>query len=413
MMPWRTFIARAGAASGLFGYAMFAALRLAGADPGGPTTPRFTFAGVLRNADGSLPTAARTARLTFTFTKVGAPAGTAPCTTDASASIAVGGAFTADVSIAGCARFFDGSTITYTVSEGGAMLTSAPVPVTPVPYARFADQAGGIIDHDCPSGYVRVRGDTTVLRGEGVILCRRGRDEVVKVGDGASAYWIDRYEATVWGTPDGTGMPLNSESDTLATLLPRNGMWSSTAPAGTRPRPPAYALSVGGAFRPGRNVTWFQGSALCRASGKRLPTGEEWLRAAHDTADDETRCHIATSNTNARNTGDGARCHSLWGAQDMIGNVGEWTDEWYAGNGATMPVNGGAQNWPSDYNMDGTWNIEGFVERGGGGALGIPSAALRGGDWGNGPRAGVFALDLTVGPSAWYPVVGFRCVVPG
>lgn len=198
-MPWKTFLARACAASGLFGVAMFAAIRLATADPGGPTRPELTYAGVLRDVDGGLPTTARTTTLTFMFAKSGVPL----CTVSVpGVVIAVGGAFTANVPIASCGSgYFDGSDVTYEVAQDGEVLTpDGGVRITPVPYARFADQVG--VNNDCPAGYA-IANDTALP--VGATLCRRGVDQIVKVGQGATAFWIDRYEANVNSNRDATG----------------------------------------------------------------------------------------------------------------------------------------------------------------------------------------------------------------
>jgi len=417
------------------GAGVFVGARLAQADPDAPPTRNeLTYSGVLPERRGMLTT------LIFQFYKRGANV----CgVTTGSFTPNETGAFTVPVPLGDCpdARgLFNGTDVTYNVLRGTDMLAEG-VQINPVPHARFADQAG--VTSDCPPEYQRITGDATVLGGAAVVLCRRrDGDEMVKVGDGASSYWIDRYEATIWASPTGGATPINSDGDALAALVPPNGQWTSAAPAGMRPRAPAFARSAAAAVRPARSVTWFQASAPCRASGKQLPSGEEWLRAAHGTPDnDDTRCYTATTNTIARDTNLGSRCYSLWGAQDMIGNVWEWTDEWYASVGQTTTVTGsmplapatsataGQQvvgvrvndtltnsavgGWPADYGGDATWNVTSVVQRAPGedNKIGIPSAAIRGGDWDTGTRAGVFALYLGLGPSHQDTSLGFRCVV--
>jgi formylglycine-generating enzyme required for sulfatase activity len=97
----------------------------------------------------------------------------------------------------------------------------------------------------------------------------------------------------------------------------------------------------------------------------------------------------------------------------MVGNVWEWTTEWYAGVGnqtnftpamqAGARVNDPYDAWPSGYGTDGTWNVNSVVARASGedNRIGIPSAAFRGGDWPDGTRAGVYSLYLHTGPSFW------------
>jgi formylglycine-generating enzyme required for sulfatase activity len=166
------------------------------------------------------------------------------------------------------------------------------------------------------------------------------------------------------------------------------------------------------------NVTWFQANEACIAAGKRLAHRAEWLAGASGTPDTSV-CNVASGGARAAapiNT-----CVSAAGAHDMIGNVWEWTDEWYAGlgNASSNTPNGtpATDGWPTDgdlYRGDGTRNIASSAFPGGGGPrIGIPSAAFRGGAWGDGARAGVFALGLDLAPSAWNASVGFRCVLPG
>lgn len=436
-MPWRLFLARSAIGAAMVGIAAFAGIRLATAEPGGSTGDALTFAGVLHAPDGGTFTGGNRT-LTFVFHK-----GAEECrarTVPPMTTIPMGGAFSVRVVIpSNCSRpFFDGTAITYDVqaSEESGNIVSG-VTVTPVPYARYADQAG--VNSDCPAGYVRVALDETVLAGAGVILCRRGRDEVVRVGDGASAFWIDRYEATIWNNSDGLGdRPVNSEApDEVGPAFPRNGEWISATPAGMRPRSPWFGVSVRATgFAPARYVTWFQAASLCRASGKRLPTGEEWLLAATGTPDD-ARCAIAQ--TSPRRF-DSNSCYSIWGAQDMVGNLWEWTTEWFAGTqGSVRVVRSGQEDsirvncsasiatgyplamdacrgWPdlTLYGGDMTWNIGGGTYPGDINARdsALPAAAERGGYWNSMSGAGRFALSLDDAPSQRGQTVGFRCVVP-
>ncbi len=413
MMPWRSVIARTGVAAGLFGLALFAAIRLAGADPGGPTTSHFTYAGVLRNTDGTLPTAPRTTTLSFTFTNTQRSTTCGPVTTPP-ITIAAGGAFTADVPLGPCASFFDGSEITYAIAEAGTTLTpDGGASITPVPYARFADQSG--VNNACPADFTL---DSAVSTASMTVCFRTlagGRDEVVKVGRGATAFWIDRYEAAAFDRATGT------RSDSLAGL-DDTGQWTTTTS-----RESLVAVS-----RPGvmpSNVNWFQATALCNAAGKRLMTVREWFAAADGMTAVETRtgsgCNVGSGA--ARATGIGNNCVSTWGAQDMVGNVQEWTDEWYSSvgvlttpaptTGTPTPAETGRylrdrSVWPPTYGGDGVRNSASVVYNVSDNQVGIPSAALRGGFWGDGTESGVFRLNLLYGPSAQNGGIGFRCVSP-
>jgi formylglycine-generating enzyme required for sulfatase activity len=179
-----------------------------------------------------------------------------------------------------------------------------------------------------------------------------------------------------------------------------------------------YAVSKKGT-PPSTNMTWFQAQQACRASGKRLPTDEEWLAAASGTPDPGDGTGLGGTCLNnampppfVRPTGQGTQCRSAWGAEDMIGNLSEWTSGWYASvGGATALVNQGTSNWPPDYNGDGTWNIAGVAQTSAP-FQGLPAAASRGGMLQYGALAGVFALDLNQSPANYDLHLGFRCVVP-
>ena len=299
---------------------------------------------------------------------------------------------------------------------------------------------------DCPPGWTRNLTETgfrdidgnlrrlcqkRLLRPDGTLLYV---DEIVRVGTPPSAFWIDRHEASVVRAPALTNGAF--ESETEPTDLLRNGRWNleqRTSDPSETLRAPYFARSIVGAA-PARWVTWFQASELCRMSGKQLPTGDEWITAALGTDDpgENNGAVNAACNTlgvgptaTPRGTGGGGRCRSSWGAQDMVGNVWEWTAEWFAGVGnqtnfmpmmqAGARVNDQYDAWPAGYGTDGTWNVNAVIARAPGASeqsrVGMPSAAIRGGSWSDRSQAGVYSLYLNSGPSDWATSVGFRCVL--
>ncbi|MBI5527671.1 MAG: SUMF1/EgtB/PvdO family nonheme iron enzyme [Deltaproteobacteria bacterium] len=277
---------------------------------------------------------------------------------------------------------------------------------------------------ECPSAYARDTICAPWAGGcQGIILCKRGADEIVKVGD----FWIDRYEAVIvdatqynGGTCDGAGVPYGQTNFDYPSAFPRTGNFTG----------PMYACSIKGA-KPSAYMTWFQAQEACALSGKQLCNNEEWqasVAGTYDSAGTETggQCHIATTNTSARDTGlagvtpgGNDSCVSKWGAEDMIGNLWEWVSMWgQAGLDRSTqqgefwrPWDGFAETGDSD----GTWNLSGEAsgcDKNGsncGYKQGLPAAAFRGGYWVNGPMSGAFALHLGYGPSNWSDSLGFRC----
>jgi formylglycine-generating enzyme required for sulfatase activity len=285
---------------------------------------------------------------------------------------------------------------------------------------------------DCPSGYTRDSTCAPWASGcQGIVLCKKGADEIVKSGD----FWIDRYETAIvdetqynGGTCDGAGVPFGQTTYDYPSAFPRTGNFTG----------PLFACSIKN-VKPSAYMTWFQTQEACALAGKRLCTNEEWQAAAagtHDTTGSETgtQCHIATTNTSARNTGLAGStpggtnsCVSKWGAEDMIGNLWEWVSMWgQAGpdhavtDGAYAGAVGSGKGWDgfspeTTGDGDGTWNVAGVAlgyDRTGSicnNMVGQPFAAGRGGDWGEGPRSGIFALHLAPGPTYWNNDLGARC----
>ena len=157
-----------------------------------------------------------------------------------------------------------------------------------------------------------------------------------------------------------------------------------------------YAVSIAG-VQPSVYINWFQAVAACRNAGKRLATNLEWQMAALGTPDPgtdngTTDCNIAS--TGRVNTGSRNLCVSDVSAFDMVGNVAEWV----ADRGAVSQCG----NWDDAHGDD-------LSCVGSSSSAGPPSALYRGGSWGWGVNAGVFAVVGADQPDESFQDLGFRC----
>lgn len=246
-----------------------------------------------------------------------------------------------------------------------------------------------IEDPDCPKGYMR---DATSAV---AIVCTKSNDQIVKVDSGRMAFWIDRYEASIWDQSSGSGnqFGVSDAGPDYPASFPTNGQYSV----------PHFAVSRVN-VRPASWASWFQAAAACQASGKRLPTADEWQRAVRGTIDPGTSNGNAgscyTNGTTIRSTGLGAACVSYWGAEDMLGNLWEFIAEWSAQVAAGYPQTA----WPgSDFHSDVAYGI---------GGTGLPSVLSRGGSLFDSDAAGTFAIDLRYSPIEQRLTHGFRCATP-
>ena len=186
---------------------------------------------------------------------------------------------------------------------------------------------------------------------------------------------IDKYEASVWSSPTG-GKQYGTADDDYPCRDTGQDCFN------------IYARSVPG-VTPSRFITYFQAQQALANSGKRLPSNGEWQAAVAGTPDSPA-CNVSTRAIS--NTGANAGCVSRFGAYDMVGNLWEWVADWDeeadgCSTGAGSDVSCYADTYPESR---------------------LHAALVRGGNFGEGTRAGPFAVDAGVLPTVFRRGIGFR-----
>ena len=206
--------------------------------------------------------------------------------------------------------------------------------------------------------------------------------DMVKVG----SVCVDKYEASVWENPDGTGTQYGAGTDNYP-----------CADTGNDCKDKMYAVSRA-RVTPSGFLTWFQAQQACGNVGKRLLSNAEWQMAAAGTPDPGDSpgaedCKVDDSLPVS--TGSRDNCVSAWGTYDMVGNVWEWVADWVPRCTGLVPA---VFEETEDTNC-----------LGGASTTGGPGALLRGGSVFNGAIAGVFAVFGVNEPSDTNFNIGFRC----
>ena len=102
---------------------------------------------------------------------------------------------------------------------------------------------------------------------------------------------------------------------------------------------PAHKYTAGQDNFPALGISWTEAGRYCSAVGKRLPTEEEWEKAARGTSGQEypwgPTFEVSMANTvesglgKATRVGDYYASASPYNCMDMAGNAYEWVSNWY------------------------------------------------------------------------------------
>jgi formylglycine-generating enzyme required for sulfatase activity len=115
-----------------------------------------------------------------------------------------------------------------------------------------------------------------------------------------------------------------------------NGDYAAYLKATQAPPPPSFPPDVDSADLPVTDIDWFQADTYCRWAGKRLPAEAEWEKAARGPDGrifpwgDEYSVDKANILGKAlAPVGSYPQGRSPYGIDDLLGNVWEWTSDWY------------------------------------------------------------------------------------
>ena len=170
-----------------------------------------------------------------------------------------------------------------------------------------------------------------------VVEVRPFRMARAPVTNGAFAEFVEAqgYSTRKWWSDDGWHWRNRTEAETPLYWQNTGAGWTRRCFDRIEPLPE---------HEPVIHVSWYEVDAWCRWAGRRLPTETEWeFAAATSPGDSVNKRHYpwgddAPDSSHANLYGAGGTCFpvsacpagdSAWGARQMIGNVWEWTADWF------------------------------------------------------------------------------------